>query len=215
MLDRIIANILRLRGVHSASIHKNGETLATSFDHSTQAQLKEAIEIFEQIFSGLEAIGKTHNEVYFSLEDNYIAAFRMYNDHYAILLMEKKVNFPLIKIGLKSASEKIKRQILQDKADQQKQQAIAAPEQTAQKTNAVAQTSAEITPILEQYSTVLTLFMGPAAHFVVEDCATEWKKKYLQSTSNLEYLLALIQDELSSEEEKERFIQQIELIVKI
>lgn len=207
MLDRIITNIVRLRGVESACIHRMGETLASSFDDDTQTKIDDTMDIFEQIFNGLEAIEKNHNEVYFSLEDKYIAVFKLYNEHYAILLMEKKINFPLIKIGLKSASEKIKNKIKQEQLKQQ---------QALPQTQAVSSTPTppEITKILEQYSAVLTMFMGPAARFVVEDCTTEWKKKYIQNSSNLEFLLELIQNELSSDEEKAQFMQQIELLVQ-
>ena len=210
MLNRIITNIIRLRGVEGACIYKMGETLATSFAEDTQDKINNTMDVFEQIFSGLEAIGKSHNEVYFSLEDKLIAVFKLHDEHYAVLLIEKKVNFPLIKIGLKSASEQIKQKVQKNHLKQQQ----SHPQEQATNHSTIP-TSPEIAKVLEQYSTVLTLFMGPAARFIVEDCATEWKKKYIQNTDNLEFLLALIQDELSNNEEKQRFMQQIELIVKL
>ncbi len=225
MMNQIVTNISALRGVHYACLYKDGEQLASSFPEDQQASIIQTAEIVEQAFSALEAIQKTHNEMYFSVKDKYLATFRLYGSHFAILLTEKKINFPLVHMGIKSASEKIRHIIEEEKKQQalieaqaQIQEAQAqiqqAPVETAATTTAlIVPTEPALLKKLDQYSAVLTSFLGPAARFVVEDCVDQWKQKYIQNEDNLEHLVELIQQELDTDDERQRFAQQIKLIV--
>ncbi len=216
-MNQVVMNISALRGVHYVSLYKDGQQLASSFPEEQQESIVQTAEIIEQAFSALESIQKSHSEMYFSVKDKYLAVFRMHESHFAILLTEKKINFPLIHMGIKSASEKI-RHILEEEKKQQalveaQAQLQAAQAQTESSTALIVPTESSIQKILDQYSAVLTSFLGPAAHFVVDDCVDQWKQKYVQNEENLEHLVALIQEELDTDDEKERFAQQIKLIV--
>jgi predicted regulator of Ras-like GTPase activity (Roadblock/LC7/MglB family) len=204
--------------VHYAGLYKDGEQLASSFPADKNESMIETAEIIEQTFSALESIQKTHNEMYFSIGNQYLAAFRLHEEHFAVLLTEKKINFPLIHMGIKSASAKIRHLLEEEK----KKQALEAQAQALEaaatsgistSTALVVPTESSILAILDQYSAVLTSFLGPAARFVVEDCVDEWKQKYVQNKENLGFLVELIQKELDSDDEKERFAQQIKLVV--
>lgn len=219
MMNQVVANISALRGVHYACLYKDGEQLASTFPDDQQASIIQTAEIVEQAFSALEAIQKSHNEMYFSVEDKYLAVFRLHDSHIAVLLTEKKINFPLIHMGIKSASEKI-RHILEEEKKQQalaeaqaRLQAQAQTANTSESTALVVPTDSSIVKILDQYAAVLTSFLGPAARFVVDDCVDQWKQKYVQSEENLGHLVELIQEELDTDDEKDRFAQQIKLIV--
>ncbi|MEE9352451.1 MAG: hypothetical protein V3U78_09335 [Thiotrichaceae bacterium] len=218
MFDQIVANISGLRGVHYACLYKDGEQLASSFPVDKNESMIETAEIIEQTFSALESIQKTHNEMYFSIGNQYLAAFRLHEAHFAVLLTEKKINFPLIHMGIKSASAKIRHLLEEEKkrlALEAQAQAleVAATSGISASTALVVPTESSILGILDQYSAVLTSFLGPAARFVVEDCVDEWKQKYVQNKENLGFLVELIQKELDSDDEKERFAQQIKLVV--
>ncbi len=230
MLEQIVTNITGLRGVHYACLYKDGDRLASSFPDDQNESMAQTAEIIEQAFSALESIQKTHNEMYFSVENRYLAAFRLHDAYFAILLTEKKINFPLIHMGIKSASEKI-RHILEEEqkklalieAQVAQAQMLEASTATSAATSAatmgtstalVVPTESSILDILDQYSAVLTSFLGPAARFVVEDCADQWKQKYVQNKENLGFLVELIQEELDTDEEKAKFAQQIKFVVR-
>ncbi len=219
MLEQIVTNISGLRGVHYACLFKDGEQLASSFPDGKNESIIQTAEIIEQAFSALESIQKTHNEMYFSVENQYLAAFRLHDSYYAILLTEKKINFPLIHMGIKSASEKIRHVLEEEKKKQalieaQAQVLEATPVIEATSMALVVPTESSILDILDQYSAVLTSFLGPAARFVVEDCADQWKQKYVQNKENLGFLVELIQEELDTDEEKAKFAQQLKFVVR-
>ncbi len=210
MFEQIVGNIAGLRGVHYVCLYKNGKQLASSFPDEQNESILKTAEIIEQAFSALESIQKSHNEMYFSVDGKYLAVYKLHEAHFAILLTEKKINFPLINMGLKSASEKI-RHLLED---QEKERVLAdAQKLSVDSATAMAvPTNSSLVATFDQYSAVLTSFLGPAARFVVDDCVDTWKQKYTQTEENLPYLIELIQQELDSDDEKEKFAQQAQLM---
>ena len=126
MFEQIVGNISGLRGVLYASLYKDGKQLASSFPDEQNESIIKTAEIIEQAFSALESIQKSHSEMYFSVDGKYLAVYKLHEAHFAILLTEKKINFPLIHMGIKSASEKI-RHILDD---QEKERALAEAQKT-------------------------------------------------------------------------------------
>lgn len=210
MFDQIVTNLSGLRGVHYASLHKDDQELATSFPSDMAESIGQASSLVEQAFGAIEAIGKSHDEMYFSVEDRYLAMFRLYDSHIAVLLTDKKINFPLIHMGIKSASEKIKQFI--EAEEKKKELEAAQAKATTTGTALIVPTNESLLTIFNEYSAVLTSFLGPAARFVVDDCVDQWKHRYLQTPENLGYLVELIQEELDSDEEKEKFAQQVNAI---
>ncbi len=210
MFEQIVGNISGLRGVLNACLYKDGKQLASSFPNEQNESIINAAEIIEQAFSALESIQKSHSEMYFSVDGKYLAAYKLHDAHFAILLTEKKINFPLIHMGIKSASEKLKHAL----DEQEKERALAeAQKQTAESpTGMSVPTNSSLVTTLNQYSAVLTSFLGPAARFVVDDCVDAWKQKYTQTEENLPHLIELIQQELDSDDEKESFAKQIQLM---
>ncbi len=213
MLEQVITNISRLRGVNYAFLYKDGEQLASSFPEDKNESMMQTAEMVEQVFSALESIEKTHNEMYFSVASQYLAAFRLHDSYFALLLTEKKINFPLIHMGIKSASEKIRHILDEEKKEAALKEAQALALESTTGTALVVPTNGSMQKILDQYSAVLTSFLGPAARFVVEDCSDQWKQKHVQNEENLEHLVSLIQAELDSDGEREKFAEQIKLIV--
>lgn len=210
IFDQVITNISGLRGVIHACLYKDGEQLASSFPDKQSASMGQTAEIIEQAFSALQSIQKSHNEIYFSVDNKYLAAFYLHESHLAILLTEKKINFPLIHMGIKSASERIKQGLQEQKKEQE------AQEQIINKVPAVVATPTDnsILLILDQYTTILASFLGPAARYVIEDCVDLWKQKYVQNKGNLPHLVEYIQEELDSDKEKEDFAQKVKAIIE-
>ncbi len=199
-MKSIVNSISNLKGVHYACIYHNGKQLASTFPED-EASLARAHEIIDQIFSALLSIKRSYNEIYFSFGDNFLAAFLMHDNHIALLLTEKKINFPLINMGVKSASTKIR---LKSEAEKLRYSAtLSSISHPASVSNSGI--NPDIEPILEKLSTKMVYFLGPAAPLVLEDCLKQWKEKYIQSKENLPHLIELIQKELDSEGEKNEF----------
>ena len=199
-MESIVNSITNLKGVHYACIYQNGKQLASTFPEG-EPSLARAHEIIDQIFTALLSIERSYNEIYFSFGDNFLAAFLMHDNHIALLLTEKKINFPLINMGVKSASTKIR---LKSEAKKSGYSAISSPTSYSSG-NITIETNPDIEPFLDQLSTKMVYFLGPAAPLVLDDCLKQWKEKYIQSKENLPHLIELIQKELDSEGEKNEF----------
>ena len=198
-MKSIVNSISNLKGVHYACIYHNGKQLASTFPED-EASLARAHEIIDQIFSALLSIERSYNEIYFSFGDNFLAAFLMHDNHIALLLTEKKINFPLINMGVKSASTKIR---LKSEAEKSRYSTLSSISHSTSVSNSGI--NPDIESILEKLSTKMVYFLGPAAPLVLEDCLKQWKEKYIQSKENLPHLIELIQKELDSEGEKNEF----------
>ena len=208
-MEQIVKSLCRLKGVHHAIIYKDGELLASSFDESESDAMLNSAEIIAQIFSALEAIEQSHNEVFFSIGKNYLAAYLLWNSHIALLLTDKKINFPLIGMGIKSTSRKIAHK--EKEIIEKEKESLSEPKILV---STDLPTDETYQPIYEALSNALMEYLGPAAKFVVEDSCSLWKKKYIQSTENLPHLVEFIVAELTTNSEKEQFAKQANKILK-
>ncbi len=209
-MKQIVKSLSRLKGVHHATIYKDGELLASSFDRSKSDAMLDSAEIMAQIFSALEAIEQSHDEIFFSIGENYLVAYLLSDSHIALLLTDKKINFPLIGMGVKSASGKISRKA---KEEEKRKTEEASHETKIQATSDIP-TDEAYHDKFEQLSVALIEYLGPAAKFVVEDSVSLWKKKYIQNTENLPHLVEFIVAELSTDSEKEQFSKQANKIIE-
>jgi hypothetical protein len=198
-METIIDSIIKLKGVHHACIYQNGEQLASTFPENG-VSIATAEEVIEQIFTALLEIERSYDEIYFSVGENYLAAFLMHDNHIALLLTDKKINFPLINLGVKSASAKIRLKIEAEKAEQ------FASMSAANRVSAfMPKTNPDFESVLKQLSSKLVYFLGPAAPFALQDCLNLWKQKYVQTLENLPHLIELILEEIDSDNEKNEF----------
>ena len=107
MIESILTTISKLKGVQHACIYRDDEAMSSNFPDNDQDIANLAKKI-EQIFFALQAIDKSHDEISFSIDDDFIVAYLLYDSYIAILQTDKKANFPLIHMGIYSASSKIK-----------------------------------------------------------------------------------------------------------
>ena len=198
-MEAIVESITKLKGVHHASIYQNGKRLASTFP-GDEVSLAKAQEIIDQIFTALLAIERSYNEIYFSVGEQFLVAFLLHDNHIALLLTEKKINFPLINMGVKSASAKIRLKIEAEKAEQ-----FAAMSAANNGSAFILETNPDFELVLELLASKLMSFLGPAAPLVLQDCLKQWKQTYVQSVENLPHLIALIQEQLDSDNEKNEF----------
>jgi len=222
MEDKILQNICKLKGVKNACIYlfkgdKQGIVASTFTEEQTNSIIN-AAEVIEQIISALQAIDKQHDEIYFSLENEYIAAYLMGDRHIAILLTEKRINFPLIHMGIRSACKKM--QSLQNEAKQQarKPASIASSSRSSTTVSATSTPTESASPdmaiIYDQLQKLLLGYLGPAAPVVCKDAIQKWQATYVPNRNNLKYLIQIIEEELVDERDQQNFSLNAQTIYK-
>lgn len=203
-MEQIVQNLSSLKGVLHACLYRDNEVVASTFLDEQNDKMSDMGEMVEQVFSALRAIEKSHDEIYFSLDDKYIAVYYLNDTHLAILLTEKKINFPLVHMGVKSAAGKL-RQIQEQENKAQQQEQTQSVNGHAASAPAHIPTDESVKTQLIRISTVLMGYLGPAAMLVVDDHVEVWKQKYPQTPENLEHLVAMLESEITSDADKAQF----------
>ena len=211
-MKNILKNIALLRGVNHVCIYQEGKEPVSNFPEEFNESMTLSHDLIDQVFSALKAIDKSHNEIYFSIGDKFLVAYLLDETCIALLLTEKKINFPLLNMGIKSASMKVKR-IIKDEAQNEIAQQQAPVQQVSIEQNISGDT--ELQAILAKLSEILKQFLGPAAVFVFEDDVVKWGKTYVQSRENLPHLVEIIKTELDPKTEQTMFLQQAEAIIGV
>ena len=217
-MKSILESIVALRGVHYACIYQSGEVLASTFPDSNEEGVSNAAQAVEQIFAALEAIGQAHNEVYLNIGEMLLIAYLFDDDNLVMLLTDSKINFPLIHMGVKSASVKIKAF-----SPAQNQTPPATPfleaEIPIQTITAEVEEKPTPTPIptpvtvtlvvqgiMDNFEKLLIDYLGPAAVFVFEDGVDLWREKYIPTEDTLINLAEILALELNPGDERNDFI---------
>jgi predicted regulator of Ras-like GTPase activity (Roadblock/LC7/MglB family) len=218
-MKSILENIVALRGVHYACIYQSGEVLASTFPGSNQEGVSDATQAVEQIFSALEAIGQAHNEVYLTIGEMLLIAYLFDDENLVILLTDSKINFPLIHMGVKSASVKIKAfSPTQNKTPlpsippppsspikEETPPQIITPEIQEEEPTPLALTLV-VQGIMDSFEKLLIDYLGPAAVFVFEDGVDLWREKYIPTEDTLINLAEILALELNPGDERNDFI---------
>lgn len=204
-MQAIVETLCALSGVSHAGIYKNSELVSSNFPDNQTSPMTRSSHVIGQLFSALESVNKSHNELYFGIDSGYLAAFRLQDGYVALLLTDKKINVPMISMAIKSASQTIKQQAEEDRAEQSRL-AQPSPLNTPDEIEeAVVPVEESLRPIFDRYTRLLTTYLGPAASVIVDDAIEVWKKTYLQTPDNLPHLIAILEKELDSEKERQAF----------
>ncbi|PID46461.1 MAG: hypothetical protein CSB47_03955 [Proteobacteria bacterium] len=205
-MQTVVDTLCSLAGVRYAGIYQDGEPLGSNFPESQQAAMMNSSGIMSQIFFALDSVQKTHDELYFGVEGGYLAAFCLDKGRVALLLTDRKVNFPMISMAVKSASETIKHQLATKQPEQSHQQFSTTPDAQTATPTAAPPVEDSLQSIIEQYTHILTDLIGSSAHVMVDEAVTRWKKTYVQTPDNLPYLLMILKETLESDQDKEAFM---------
>jgi predicted regulator of Ras-like GTPase activity (Roadblock/LC7/MglB family) len=213
-MENILKNIAILRGVRHACIYQEGKDPVSNFPDELNESMASSYDLIDQIFSALKAIDKSHNEIYFSMGDKFLVAYLLDETCIALLLTDKKINFPLLNMGIKSASMKVKRVI--EKEAQQKAIPVPSPLPTMQQeVRQEPSIDADLQAILDELSNILKQYLGPAAIFIFEDDVAKWRKTYIQNRENLPHLIEIIKKELAPNNEQQEFEQLALAVLKV
>lgn len=207
-MDTILSNLTQLKGVHNVFIYKENKKLYSTFNLEHDDSMVETGKIIEQIFSALRATEQSHNEIYFSLPNYLFIVYMIQHQTIIGLLTEKKINYPLIHMGVKTAERKL----------MMKKSLQATPNRPSSFKEDRPNTNQNITlPLIDSYknklSDLLINFLGPAAPIVIEDSLYKWKNQYSQTPNHIPQLITLIAKELDSEKEKQSFAKQALLVL--
>jgi predicted regulator of Ras-like GTPase activity (Roadblock/LC7/MglB family) len=205
-MENILTAINKLNGVHHVCLYRDEKDLLSTFPDDQQG-IESMAQMIDQVFTALQSIDKSHNEIYFSVEDKLLAAYLMYDSYIAILLTDKKINFPLIHMGIRSATAKLKRHLALNTTAPPPVISQAAPIAPSARPIAAAPVDAELDAIMEKMTTELINYFGPAAKFVFEDAVIQWETKYVRNRNNIPELGEILQEELDTPAEKRAFSQ--------
>ncbi len=216
-MKSILEKIVALRGVHYACIYQDGEVLISTFPDSNKEGVSDAAQAVEQIFSALQAIGQAHNEVYLTIGEMLLIAYLFDDEHLVMLLTDSKINIPLIHMGVKSASVKIKALSFTQPPPLAIEEEIPAPiiapvisEVAAQEVPIQkappAVISLAVQGIMDHFEELLIDYLGPAAVFVLEDGVDLWREKYIPSEDTLINLAEILALELNPGDERNDFM---------
>ena len=206
-MQAIVETLCALSGVNHAGIYKNSELVSSNFPDNQTSQMTKSSHVIGQLFSALESVNKSHNELYFGIDNGYLAAFRLQDGYVALLLTDKKINVPMISMAIKSASQTIRQHAEDEYAEQgrlaQPSKLHAPDEDEAEEVEVPVEES--LRPIFDRYTRLLTTYLGPAASVIVDDAIDVWKQTYLQTPDNLPHLIAILEKELDSKKERQAF----------
>ncbi|MGV6808911.1 MAG: hypothetical protein ACWA5U_03450 [bacterium] len=159
-MQDITDNLNGLKGVQAVALVMDEETISSTFTEDKTAALLASAEMIREYFAATESLEKDYHEIFFSLPNSYLVAFFMADDLPLILLkIDKRVNLPLINMGVKAAIVKLKKQslntpILSDEPDlletlsavSQKTEQVAKTPSTPQRSPAII--DAKLTPTI-------------------------------------------------------------------
>jgi predicted regulator of Ras-like GTPase activity (Roadblock/LC7/MglB family) len=206
-MQAIVDSLCALKGVRHAAIYKQGELTHSNLTVAQQASLIKSSAVILQVFTAAEAIGKTHNEIFIGVKSGYLAGFKLHTGYVVLLLTEKKINFPMMSMGVKSASETIKQLLHEEQLELDRLARLSVGKTSIVKSSdlSILPTEESLRPAFDSYTKILTGFIGPAAEILVEEAVETWKQTYVQRAENLPYLLALLEAELDSPQERHAF----------
>lgn len=116
-MQDIAENLNNLKGVISATLIIDEDDFVTTLGDDEAPMLVAAAEMINEYFSAIQSVEKSYREIFFSVSDGYWVAFQedilQEEKELPLILLkiEKKVNWPLISMGVKAAVVKLKKQI--------------------------------------------------------------------------------------------------------
>ena len=215
-MKSILENIVALAGVHYACIYQGGEVQASTFPNDNKEGISNVTQAVEQIFSALQAIGQAHNEVYISIGDMLLIAYLLDDEFLVMLLTDSKINFPLIHMGVKSASIKIR--ALLSKQTIPSTSYSETIEEEVSVSSIISPTILEVPPatvslavqsIMDSFEELLIDYLGPAAILVFEDAVDQWREHYIPTEETLINLAEILALELNPGDERNDFMTKV------
>lgn len=107
-IEGVLAQLTALKGVNHAGVYSDRHGLFSTLPAGQQAGIGNAARMIGQIFAALRSIDMAHNEVYVEFDDILIAAYEIPDSILVLLSTERRINFPMVGMGVKSVAAKIR-----------------------------------------------------------------------------------------------------------
>lgn len=107
-MEAILKDLEQLTGVEHGCLYHDGRIVATTFPQVLDDNLAAMGKMLEQIFSGVDSIGRSHNEIYLEFDENYLLGYRIDRNLILTLLTSKQINFSSLHISVRSAGAALK-----------------------------------------------------------------------------------------------------------
>lgn len=108
-LNAVLAQLTALKGVNHASIYSGEHGFYSTMPEGRQAEIINAGEMIAMIFATLRSVDKTYTEVYLEFDGGLITAYEIPDSILVLLSTEKKINFPMVGMGVKAVSAIIRK----------------------------------------------------------------------------------------------------------
>lgn len=224
-MESVLQKLQSLNGVHDVCICHDGTTIASTLTASQAETLSGFLQTIEQVFAALETIGKDHNEIYFSFADKMIAVYMLADGKIVLLLTDRKINLPLITMGVKAAANKLQ-SLPSTPQTEPRPIPVTAPATSPPAESAVIEkprlqpaTPAPATidmvtqGLLRQLESLLTDYFGPAAQLIFRDARDDWSQKHNPSRYTTGHLVNALLVEFDAEDERNEFQQRARKLI--
>ena len=212
-MDSVLKSIKALNGVFEVCIYRETRVLGTTFPKNQRAAISASVPMLEQIFAALATIQQQHDELYIEVEDKLLVAYRLVDCCTVLLLTEKKVNFPLIHMGVKSAASKL-RAMVQETLNPPPATSVNTASRYESRSRSKASTarqlptSSSLQAVLDQWRILLFDYFGPVAELLLNDALYSWRQSTDGEYQHLSRLLNLLLAEFDSPTEMQAFRKQ-------
>lgn len=235
-MESVLQKLRSLNGVHDVCVCQDGSTIASTLAASQVGVMAGFLQTVEQVFAALEAIGKDHNEIYFTFAERMVAVYTLADGKLVLLLTDKKINLPLITMGVKAAASKL--QSLPATASAESASPVpASPAPVAVAPIVLAPEPPPVEPVLaekprlqpappkpqpldaatqgllRQLESLLTGYFGPAAQLIFQDACDDWSQKHTPSRYTTGHLVNALLVEFDSEAERNDFQQRARKLI--
>lgn len=206
-MEALLRDLEQLAGVEHGCIYYQEQILASTLPAVLNANLATMGRILEQAFNAVSSIGKSHNEIYFEFDENYLVGYRTNQGYILLLLTSRKINFSLIHVSVQSAAREI---ALSEKGRASAPAEPAAALATGREASSPPRTSPSLEPLrprLSAIQTALTLHLGPIAQIVFDERLSQWQLACEPTAENIPRLLRMLSEEIPDERERVQFLR--------
>ncbi len=208
LLDKLVAT----KGVQQAYLLNDGLQISASPIPAEDDKFIAVAELFNQIFSAI----KSSNESYIELEKKLIIINRFTGNYTLLIITDKIVNIPMIHMATKVFTKNITPLLIKPRQTALIPEKNKALIETLQAPNPVSYKGAILNPIPDDLFSalkdLLNSYIGPVSSLIFTDYHDQWKEQYQPSKENILPLLKVLQRDIATNDEKDKFLQQAQLI---
>jgi len=203
-MNAILQDIQTLGHINYSFVYHDGHIKASTFPKVLQGKLEFASHLMHKIIQSIEVIEHKYNEIIMQFAEHYLVTYIIEKDMFIALLAEKKVNFSLLNMTIKSAIPQIKELALSSKGV-----ASAGKQETTDNETALQ----DLSSWLDSMKLALSKRIGPMAGILFNDCLEEWQAKFPVSQNTLKELARIASNTIEDRKARLQFLQEVSALI--